>query len=259
MNTVNKLIIRGGTKETRNALNKQRTEDLIEKLLNEAGESDAAVEHTFRSVWDILQSRFPTGSENYIRAVNLQYYYLGYLNYGCRFKESGGVQIRKFDYSRGSYKQSPEFECSLAAEGCHSDDDCHQTQLLPIPGSVSIFDWCSCRGKSCIRYKREKRDTGVCKLTAYANTDENWKWQGCDWKFWKIYCGCYNENIGLRREVWRMPSRDAPRKGPSHGAHRKSENPDQDHDAEQVQDLEPDQEQSQDPEREAEIKKDRMI
>ena len=74
MNMEDKLIIRGGTKETRNALYKKRTEDLIEKLLNEAGESDAAVEHTFRSVWDILQSRFPTGSENYIRAVNLQYY-----------------------------------------------------------------------------------------------------------------------------------------------------------------------------------------
>ena len=55
-----------------------------------------------------------------------------------------------------------------------------------------------------------------------------------------------------------MPSRDAPRKGPSHGAHRKSENPDQDHDAEQVQDLDPDQDQSQDPERKAEMKKDRM-
>ena len=138
MKTVDKLIIRGGIKETCNALYKQRTEDLIEKLLNEAGESDAAVEHTFRSLWDILQSRFETGSDNYIRAVNLQYYDLGYLNYGCRFKESGGVQIQKFDYTRGSSEKSPEFECSLAAEGCHNDDNCH----------YKVGIWCSCRGEN---------------------------------------------------------------------------------------------------------------
>ena len=235
MNTVNKLIIRGGTKETRNALYKKRTEELIEKLLNEVGESDASVEHTFTSLWDILQSRFETGFDNYIRAVNLQYYYLGYLNYGCRFKESGGVQMQKFDYTRGSSEKSPEFECSLAAEGCHNDDDCH----------YKVGIWCSCRGKTCVHYKSVKQDAKIPKLTAYANTDENWKWQGCDWKVWKIYCGCYNENIGSRREVWRMPSRDAPRKGSSHGAHHTSENPDQDHDPEQVQDLDPDQEQGQ--------------
>ena len=66
MNTADKLIIRGGTKETRNALYKKRTKELIEKLLNEAGESEAAVEHSFMSLWDILQSRFKTGSDNYI-------------------------------------------------------------------------------------------------------------------------------------------------------------------------------------------------
>ena len=218
MNTVDKLVIRGGTKETRNALYKKRTEELIEKLLNEADESDASVAHSFRSIWDILQSRFETGSDNYIRAINLQYYYLGYLNYGCRFKESGDVHIQKFDYTRGSTKDSPEFECSLAAEGCHSDDDCH----------YKVGIWCSCRGKTCVHYKSVKQDTGISKVTAYANTDEDWGWHGCDWKVAGFYCDCYNENRETRREVWRMPSRDAARKGASHGGHHKSENPDQD-------------------------------
>ena len=218
MNTVDKLVIRGGTKETRNALYKKRTEELIEKLLNEAGESDASVAHSFRSIRDILQSRFETGSDNYIRAINLHYYYLGYLNYGCRFKESGDVHIQKFDYTRGSTKDSPEFECSLAAEGCHSDDDCH----------YKVGIWCSCRGKTCVHYKSVKQDTGISKVTAYANTDEDWGWHGCDWKVAGFYCDCYNENRETRREVWRMPSRDAPRKGASHGGHHKSENPDQD-------------------------------
>ena len=164
MNTVDKLTVKGGAKETRNALFKERTKELIEKLLNEAGESDASVEHTFRSLWDILQSRYETGSDNYIRAVNLQYYYLGYLNYGCRFKESGDVHLQKFDYTRGSVKESPEFECSLAAEGCHSDSDCH----------YKVGIWCSCRGKSCVFYYSRKQDTGISKLTASANKKYDW-------------------------------------------------------------------------------------
>ncbi|XP_068747778.1 DELTA-alicitoxin-Pse2b-like [Montipora capricornis] len=203
MNTVDRLIVRGGTKETRNALFKQRTEELIEKLMNEAGESDAAVEHSFRSIWDILQSRFETGSDNYIRAVNLQYYYLGYLNYGCRLKEGGGVQLQKFDYTRGSTKESPEFECSLASKGCHNDADCH----------YRIGVKCSCYGKTCVRYDEGEQDTGVSKRTAYANTDKKWGWHSCGWKVTWFKCACYNDNIEVRKEVWRMPNRDAVQKG----------------------------------------------
>ena len=45
MNTQGKLIVLGGTKNTRNALHSQITKELIEKLMNEADESDAAVAH----------------------------------------------------------------------------------------------------------------------------------------------------------------------------------------------------------------------
>ena len=128
MNTEDKLVIRGGKTETRSALRTKRTEGLIEKFLREAKESDSGVQHTFRSIWNILQSRFlfKTGSEsNYIKAVNLQYYYLGFLNYGCSFKEGRGIHMQKFNHTKSSCDKSPEFECSLAAEGCHTDDDCH--------------------------------------------------------------------------------------------------------------------------------------
>lgn len=239
MNTIDKIIVRGGTKETRNALVEQRTKELIEKFLNEAGESDAAVEHTFRAVWNILQSRFGPGSENYIRAVNLQYYYLGYLNYGCPYIEGGQiqtdklkgliierfkrgpVQIQKFDYTRDATKQSPEFECTLASEGCHSDDDCH----------YKVGAWCVCRGQSCVRYKSEKDATGNSKQTAYANTVD-WAWQGC--KSAVFYCLCGNENFWKRETVWTMPSRDVLQKGPSHSPHRKSKKPDQHRDLNKI-------------------------
>ena len=221
MNTIDKLIVRGGTKETRNALVKKRSKDLIEQLLNEAGKTPASVEHTFRAIWDILQSRFPIGSDNYVRAVNLQYYYLGYLNYGCEYEESGGVPLQKFDYTRTSTSKSPEYQCTLAAEGCHSNDDCH---YKPI--------WCACRGKSCIGYKDIPRDTGEKKKHAFANTNSNWGWHGCGWYLAGSWCKCYNNNRNIRQLAWKMPSRDAPQKGASHGAYRDDDNSGQGQDPE---------------------------
>ena len=213
MNTIDKLIVRGGTKETRNAFIKKRTKDLIEKLLNEAGKTPASVEHTFRAIWNILQSRFPIGSDNYVRAVNLQYYYLGYLNYGCEYEESGGVPLQMFNYTHASTARSPEFQCTLAAEGCHNNNDCH---YKPI--------WCACRGPSCVGYTEIARDTGVKKQHAFANTHSNWGWHGCDWYLAGSWCRCYNNNRNIRKLVWKMPSRDAPQKDAGHGAHRDDDN-----------------------------------
>lgn len=105
MNTEDKLVIRGGKTETRSALRTKRSEELIEKFLREAKESDAGVQHTFRSIWNILQSRFlfkPGSESNYIKAVNLQYYYLGFLSYGCSFKEGRGIHMQKFNHTKKS-------------------------------------------------------------------------------------------------------------------------------------------------------------
>ena len=214
MNTADKLVIRGGKMETRSALRTKRTEELIEKFLREANETDAGVEHTFRSIWSILQSRFlfKSGSKsNYLKAVNLQYYYLGFLNYGCPFVEEGGIHMQKFNYTRSSSDISPEFECSLAAEGCHTDKDCH---YKPV--------WCSCYGRSCVRYKTVDQETGVPKFTAHANHDKNWGWQGCDWKVPGSWCKCYNDRRGTRRVVWAMLSRDAVLKSSEYGFHNNS-------------------------------------
>ena len=64
--------------------------------------------------------------------------------------------IQKFDYTERSNDKYSEFECTLAKEGCHSDDDCH---YKPI--------WCSCRGDKCLFYKQEEQDTEPSKETAY--------------------------------------------------------------------------------------------
>jgi len=122
------------------------------------------VQHTFRAIWKVLQSRFPSGSPDYVRGLNLQYYYLSFLNYGCPYVKGGEgknkVQIQKFDYTAVRFNESyPELECSLAKEGCHSDDDCH---YKPV--------WYSCRDPICVHYKTVEQDTGASEESAYANT-----------------------------------------------------------------------------------------
>lgn len=215
MSTTDKLFIRGGSAETRSKLLHDRSKELIEQLMNEAADTHSSVQHTFRAVWKVLQSRFPSGSPNYVRGLNLQYYYLGFLNYGCPYVKSGELKIQKFDYTDRSNDKYPEYECTLAKEGCHSNDDCH---YKPI--------WCSCRGSTCVHYKTVEQDTGVSKETAYANTKDDWGWQGCDWKVYGSYCACYNTHLDWRKVVWSLPSKDyVVRKPLKHGAYRKAMGP----------------------------------
>ena len=230
MSTSDKVFVLGGSLDTRNKLLDQKTRlpEEIQKLLNEANKAPSSIEHTFKAIWNILQSRFKTGSPNHNRALNLEYYYLGFLNYGCPYIRSvgGEVAIQKFDYTASTterfaafnrtkrfLKTSPEFECTLAKEGCHnSNTDCH---YKPI--------WCSCHGNSCVRYKSETQDNGAVKETAYANSNSNWGWKGCSWKVAGSVCRCTNSNRDLRKVVWSLPSRDHPtHKARSHGVHRQA-------------------------------------
>ena len=199
MSTTDKRIVRGGSSATRNKLLHNMSKELIERLMNEASETHSSVQHTFRAVWQILQSRFTSGSPNYVRALNLQYYYLGYLNYGCHYQERRGLAFQKFDYTKRTSDNYPEFECSLARGGCHSDNDCH---YRPV--------WCACRGETCVRYVKEKQDTGVSKVKATPNIGSwgDMGWHGCDWRVWASYCACYNYDRHVRRVVWSLPSRD---------------------------------------------------
>ncbi|KAL9983878.1 hypothetical protein ACROYT_G006123 [Oculina patagonica] len=211
MSTSDKVFVLGGNPETRNKLLDQetRTVEQIQQLLNEAKESPSSIEHTFFAVWNMLQSRFNPGEPNHIRGLNLEYYYLGFLNYGCPYVSGAGVAIQKFDHTSSSTKTSPEFVCSLAKEGCQSNNDCHYHSGI----------WCSCHGDSCVRYKSVTQDNGSKKETAYANYDSGWGWKGCDWHTPGFYCGCYNSNRKWRKTVWSRPSKDAATHK-HHGGHR---------------------------------------
>ena len=182
MSTSETRFVRGGLRDTNSALTKGTSAELIEKLMNEADEAPSPVQHTFKPVWEILKDRFKTGSKNHIRATILQYYYSGYLGYGCLYSKSGDVEVQKFDYTKQSESKKPELECSLAKEGCHNDDDCHYV----------IGAWCTCKGKTCVRYKSVKQITGQTKNTAYINK-RKWDWKGCGWKVAGSWCTCKNK------------------------------------------------------------------
>lgn len=185
------LVIRGGTAETRNKLMQRRTEDLIEQFMNEAKTTNTAVQYILTSLWDILQPLYVgRDAENYIRAVNLQNYYLGFKNYGCDYKVSGKQTLQMFNFTKDSSPTLPQYECSLAPEGCHQNSDCHYRP----------FKSCACKGSSCIRYKyKTLPDTGERKTTAYIN-GKSWKGPGCHGRGFKCHCTHPSEE---RHTVWR--------------------------------------------------------
>ena len=201
MNMRGELVIKGGTTETRNELIKKRTADLIEKFMNEANATSAAIQYTFTSTWDILESLYVgKDTNNFIRAVNLEYYYLGFLNYGCDYQRTdGGQDLQMFNLVKGSSPTSPQYECSLAPEGCHSNHDCH----------VRAFSRCRCYGTSCIKYESVTLDTGKKKKSAYVNRDSgSMKGHGCSYKASKAQCYCTDESK-QRTPVWKRESKDA--------------------------------------------------
>ena len=169
--------------------------------MNEASETHLSAPHTFREVWQILQSLFSSGSPNYFRALNLQYYQLGHFYYSCLYQEGRGLALKKFDYTKRTSNNYPEFECSLARGGCNGDNDHH---YRPV--------WRACRGETCVRYVKEKQDTGMSKVTATLNIGSwgDMGWHGCDWRVWTSYCACYGWQtckegcVVFAQQRWRM-------------------------------------------------------
>ena len=185
------LIVNGGTTATRNKLLQERTPELIEQFMNEANETAAPIRYKLISVWDLLKESFIGVSNDFVRGLNLEYYYLGLLNYGCQHENSGGQDLQKFDFTSTSSNDNPDYECTLAHPGCHSNSDCH------VRHDVA---WCACYGSSSVRYETTTLNTGDKKTTAYINEHDAWGWSGCDWKIWASKCNCYNSDERMR--VW---------------------------------------------------------
>ena len=74
------ITIRGGTQETHKKLvNNPRSNELIEQFLDEGYSKPTPIKYSLTPLWQILAE-----NENYtIQATNLQYFFDGFLNFGC--------------------------------------------------------------------------------------------------------------------------------------------------------------------------------
>lgn len=162
-----KFIARGGKDETRAKMYTNRSDELIVKFLSEANETHQPIQYEFTPLWVILKSRY-INTSHFTKAFNMEAYYKGYKNYGCALR-TDGIVLQKFHYSNQSTQHNPILQCSIAPEGCRSNDDCHYRNAW----------WCECSGDSCVRYKKTKLNTGVERYDAEIFTGHDFAWQGC--------------------------------------------------------------------------------
>ena len=187
-----RLVIRGGTKETRAQLYAKRSSDLIAKFLSEAS-MEEPIEYSFTPIWTVLGQKYH-GTEHYAKVRNLEAYYLGVLNFGCPYIPSSAPDafMQFFADDSSSTEDVPSYNCYLGAEGCHVNDDCHYG-----PGI-----YCRCVGDSCFKYKTRTLNTGEQRKYVIAN-QEYWNyWSGCHLEFFS--CDCTDNNPGNWLAIWQQ-------------------------------------------------------
>ena len=137
------IDIRGGSDATRNQLQSERSEELITNLLNEArAYNETPIDYTYQEIWDFLRPVFEDDPTRYAKIVNMEQYFMGFLDFGCTLLEGGGLKLRRFELSKHSTTENPDYECVLERNGCHSDDDCHK----------GAFFKAFCYGSTCVEH-----------------------------------------------------------------------------------------------------------
>ena len=186
-----RLVIRGGTKETRAQLYAERTSELIAQFLSEAS-MDEPIEYSFTPVWTILGQKY-IGTEHYAKVRHLEGYYLGLKNFDCPTyfsKTDPNWIMQGFGATDPTSEDVPTYMCYLPADGCHGPHDCHYG-----PGV-----YCRCVGDTC--FKDETRTLNTGEQRKYVVTNEYYwnKWDGCKKTIFSCYCK--NPNIEDWRPIW---------------------------------------------------------
>ena len=143
LSTSKKLTLLGGTTETRSELQQTRTPELLAQFMREADTNPSPSIYKFASIWTVLKGRF-IGERNasFVKALNLEAYYQGMLDFGCQYLAHGSVVLRKF--IRTSSGKLPYYACSIPPRGCQSNNDCK------LGGAGSV---CYCYGPSCLDHQ----------------------------------------------------------------------------------------------------------
>ena len=194
MSVSDRFIARGGSLETRAELRLKRKDTTIEKLLSEAETFGAPVKYTFVPIWDILKEKY-FGTEHQAKVHNLQSYYSGFRNYGCKYLKKYEPQLeeqyefQKFEVlDQTDANGNPIFQCSILNEGCQTTDDCDWSYY-----QGRLWDWrCYCKNGHCIQHDQADLNTGVTKPTPHFypfSWDEGWQ-GNCKAIDDEPYCKC---------------------------------------------------------------------
>ena len=188
--TSSRLVVRGGTDNTRAELYTSRTNEKIKEFLKEANETHQPIQYRFESIWSLLKARY-MNTKHFPKALNLEAYYKGYKGFQCSHQAIAGVELQKFTHTEQSTPSYPSFHCIIPPQGCQVDDDCHHR----------FPHWCECKGSSCLRHYLTTTDTGKTRKYAAPYKEEGWGWQGCTRQ--DFTCGCHDRNWNWL-EVWRQ-------------------------------------------------------
>ena len=75
------ITLRGGTTATRLKLLHSRTNELILQFMEEGHTNSAPIQYSLMPIWQIIGA-----NQTYeVQAINLQYYFDGFLNFGCSY------------------------------------------------------------------------------------------------------------------------------------------------------------------------------
>jgi len=189
------FAVKGGSLSLRTALlSGHRTLDNVEKFLKSSDDT-SVINNKFSEIWELLQNRF-YGTVHYKKALNLEFFYRGYLNYKCNYEAENNYPMQRFARTIHYTKERPVYHCEIPPTGCRNGDDCH------IGGWGSV---CYCYGKTCIvgktssnGYKsRQKRTTRGSQSGSYDSGVNN----SCYYKA-GVYCSCNTDWGGAWQAVW---------------------------------------------------------
>ena len=166
------LEVLGGKDETRNRFSIQKSEKLLEQILNEGRQVNSPVKYKYKPIWNIILTKFHNNTDRYAKAMNLMLYYIGFKDFGCTIIEYGDQKLRSFQYMSNDHK-SPSFMCVLINKGCHKDSDCHVDRIL---GPIKIGLKTHCYGSTCYEYKNPqfgfRAKTVVARRSKKGDTNE---------------------------------------------------------------------------------------
>lgn len=188
-----RTLIKGGTDSTRSKILQERSPELVQQILSEAREHSSPMAYEFYAIYNLLKVRY-SFSEYITQALNLESYFKGYLNFECPYLQtSNGFVIQEFILDQfWSTPVYPQYSCSVIAEGCNTDDDCHFNRGY----------WCNCAGPSCVRYEKKQ---GSSKEVGVVYEDSDWLGPGCKLDPGRLWHGCYcDQGRDLSRKmVWK--------------------------------------------------------